>query len=540
MPFEVATLIEMGALGSGLDLRSSPSWSLIFFLLFFVATVANAREDFFEFSNAPIVKTKVYHQNFIDVVVDNPGKLLRLELTFECGNQTIILFDFNEDNFRTHTHFPATMLVYLGHVHLRLPFVIDPSFRKPEYDVRYGGCLCLDRASVLWRHWSQVTVTPFKFVLGYFDITTARNSFYPYVLLFDEPHQVKVFEDEYELMYRPQERFSSIPINFYHNITQIDFKIVDHLKMRLDVDDISVPMISGFDKILLRKTHSHVITLGRQFMHNFAHFYDPIYDVLLVMPSFHQFNFGNAEPTYGYIMLILYLIVLTCWLSSTHNDKTVPKVKERLEFYIYLLSGLTLLLDLYAFASYRYINFYLETRHSTQYFIFFFTFFSLIIIGLYFNITNSSQWIHFRKICCETVLYWGLWLIVLHGHISNIVLVIAVVIASVATIMRFTQFIVVSSLGDKLSTFLTNAFFAFLHLSFLFFFNLLPIVTYYFYGFCFHWHTATFMFVLFIFLPSVYFSNLLGWSVIRNTILEFRKKKMFNHQQGPAVSKNQQ
>lgn len=510
--------------------------------LLILAGTAWGLDDHFHEAGAPVVKLGVYRKTFVDLVVDDPAKVLRLEVTFECGAETLILFDFKEETYRTHTLAPRTLLVYVGHTYMRLPFAVDASRRKGEYEVAYQGCLCLGRSSGLWRHWTVATVSPYRLVLGDFDYAASRATFAPYALAFGggaPEHRVRVMGHEYALRYSPWERLSRVPSLLFRNLTQLDFfETESHAHFAFDVEDVRVTLVSGLDRTLVRRTGEPEVVMGRPFSQDFALYYDAVSGALEVMPSFHQFRYGDSEPAYTYLALTVGLVLLVAWLGAVHSPEVSAGTLTALETCVVLYAGAVTLLDVYAFASYRYVAFFMGGTGTAAYL--------ALVSGLLVATAGCAALafehagrvrasVGMRRMFCETALYGAIWLVMLHGHETAAGFVIAGFVASVACVTRLVQLLVACAVGRR-ETAVLSSLFSLAHVLFAVLYNYAPLVDFFFFGFGDAVNSVIFMLSLFVILPSVVLAYTLVWAQFRNTIIARSKEGKLAYQRVRPLS----
>lgn len=419
----------------------------LFFIFYFIFSVNafNSLPDIRERSEwhltrrpAPTVKQAIYHERYIDIVIGNPGHVTRLEIDFGCRD-TIILFGLPEDTSRTWSDNPSTVIAYFGPVLLRLSFIVDPNKRDPRSYYPYEGYLCLGPHSDIWDYWSKLTISPFRMVLGDYDRSLSRLSYDPFEFVFyknvskNTAHAV-VDGKNYPFLFNLENEYTVFPRSLYHNVTNLNIDI-DNLCFTVDQEDVFVHLSNGFDRTMLRKSPRHdddTIALGKYFSRNFVIYFDAVTQTKFVVPSFHLFNNGNAEPFYSVLTLCIVTSLIVLWISSitvkqfrdihtpskespvlVDNDdssfiqssvqpvKKMPmKLKKQvdtsliivpttvaqmstaeaptilspsilygMELYGYLVAIIVLITDMNGFAGYRHFNYILSTDSSALYII---------------------------------------------------------------------------------------------------------------------------------------------------------------------------
>jgi hypothetical protein len=291
---------------------------------------------------APIVKQLIYHEKYIDVVIGNPGHVTRLEIDFGC-HDTIILFSLPEDTSRTWSELPNTVIVYFGPALVRLSFIVDYTKKDPKSYYPYEGYLCLGKHSDIWSYWGKLSLSPFRIVFGEYDQSLSRFTYDPFKLTFHhkklEDTALAIINGEnYSFALDLETEYTTLPRLLYHNITSLNI-IVDKIRFSIDKEDISVHLINGFDKTMLRKSPHHndtTIALGRHFTRNFVIYVDGVSMSVYVMPSFHLFNNGTAEPLYSNTVLFLITSLIIVWIAiitinrSREQNNSSPSTSQSL------------------------------------------------------------------------------------------------------------------------------------------------------------------------------------------------------------------
>ena len=327
-------------------------WAVFCFFILFASTtqVVEANEGLLTYTakdtvtwgftngkEAP-VRQVVFHKQFVDLVVGNPGHVTRLKIDFSCSG-SIVLFAMPDDNSLTVCSHPSSIIVYVGNTIVRLSMKIDTSFQDLRALDPYEGVLCLGKYSDVWKYWSKITFSPFMLVFGAHDYSLSRERFHPFEIVFYPPHHghhndanhsgADEIEDEAKTVYANVRGhryplkldlgndYTLVPRELFHNISGIDM-IINRLHIDVDHDDITTRLINGFDRTLVKKNPwyaDHSITLGRYFGHNFVVFYDAISGIQRMRPSFHLFTTGDTEPFYTNFGLVLFTAFLMMWIS---------------------------------------------------------------------------------------------------------------------------------------------------------------------------------------------------------------------------------
>lgn len=520
---------------------------------------------------APIVKQAIYHGKYIDVVIGNPGHVTRLEIDFGCKD-TVILFNVPEDTSKTWSVYPNTIIAYFGPVLLRLSFTVDPGKRDNKSYYPYEGYLCFGPHSDIWNYWSKLTVSPFRIVLGDYDRSLSRLGYDPFEFVFhrniskNNIHAV-VNKKNYPFLFNLENEYTTMPRELYHNITSLDINI-DNLCFNVDQDDISIHLSNGFDRTMIRKSHQHddhTISLGKNFARNFVIYLDAVTQTKYVMPSFHLFNNGNAEPLYSFLMLCIVTFLTVMWISIvtskqfqrnprelselssnnqpilidtggaapiqgsiqeiTSNSTAVsestnvkPSTMYGIELYGYLTAIIILITDMNGFAGYRHFSYILSTSSSSLYILLTSAIIFNSLLGIVATIASigSHRFFNLRRLFFETVLFFTLWLISTHQHKTHSVMFLIMIFSAVYVNMRILHFVVNIVIGDFLMAFVSSIY-VIIAFAFFIVYNVLPIMDFFFFRFDDQLERIILFLIITIGIPSLL---LIGWyplSVISNT-----------------------
>lgn len=525
---------------------------------------------------APVVKQAIYHEKYIDVVIGNPGHVTRLEVDFGCKD-TVILFNVPEDTSRTWSVYPNTIIVYFGPVLLRLSFTVDPGKRDSKSYYPYEGYLCFGPHSDIWNYWSKLTLSPFRIVLGDYDRSLSRLGYDPFEFVFHKNvskntvHAV-VNKKNYPFLFNLENEYTTMPRELYHNITTLDINI-DNLCFNVDQDDIFIHLSNGFDRTMLRKSHQHddhTISLGKNFARNFVIYLDAVTQTKYVMPSFHLFNNGNAEPLYSFLMLSIMTFLTVVWISivttkqfqrSQHElkelspntqpvfidsgsaasiqgsiqeitsvsstSKTVsvsesinvkPSTMYGIELYGYLSAIIILITDMNGFAGYRHFSYILSSSSSSLYILLTSMIVFNSLLGAVTTIASigTHRFFNIRRLFFETVLFFTLWLISTHQHKTHSVMFLIMFFSAVYVNMRILHFAVNIIIGDFLMAFISSIY-VIIALAFFIMYNVLPIMDFFFFRFDDQIERIILFLIITVGIPSLL---LIGWyplSVISNT-----------------------
>lgn len=451
----------------------------------------------------PVVKLPVIEQHYVEVILGNPGRPFLLRLDFGL-NTSIVLFSSVEDTFKDYSRNPDTLLAYLGPALVRLSFKVSAFVRDPLLPLAYDGLLGLGYNSDLWKYWSRMTMSPHRLVLGAYDKSLARITYNSFRLEFtrDSPSLwIQVQGTNYTLSYDPSLQYSFFPHALYKNTTNFDVQI-NHLHLEIDTNDIKVKLLSGFDRTLVRKNlnvDDLLIVLGEQFSHNFVLFYDLVNRTKVLMPSYDLFAERRAEPIYSYIGLFLFAFLSICWLGIIYTEEKYevarngshdykvrrhvsPLLFSFIEVYTYFTALLFLIVGTVGFAQYRTMAFFMQSTTNTHYIIFTVFIACICLIGavlgaIYYNTYHA---LNIRRMSVESVAFSMLWLFVMHWRNPKAIYIMVLVIA-LLSVSRGFQLLMAASWHNTLVAVIA-LFYAALSLLFLVFYNIVPIMDYYFFG----------------------------------------------------------
>lgn len=453
--------------------------------------------------SVPVVKLPVVEQRYVEVILGNPGRPFLLRLSF-ASNTSLVLFSPVEDTFKDYSTYPSTLLAYLGPALVRLSFKVGALVRDPLLPLAYDGVLGLGYRSDLWRYWSRMSISPHRLVLGDYDRSLARVTYNPFRLEFtrDSPSLwIQVQGSNYTLTYDPSLQYSLFPHSLYKNTTNFDVQI-NHLHLEVDSNDIKVKLLSGFDRTLVRKNMNVddlLIVLGEQFSHNFVLFYDLVNRTKVLMPSYDLFADRRAEPAYSFIGLFLFAFISVCWLGIIYTEEKYevafngshdysirrhvsPTLFSAIELYTYFAALLFLIVGTVGFAQYRTMSFFMQSTSSVHYIIFTVFLSCICVVGAILGVVyyNSYHALNIRRMSVECVSFSMLWLFIMHWRNSKAIYIMIFAVA-LLSVLRGFQFLMVLAWRNTLVSVVAFVYAA-LSLLFLIFYNIVPIMNYYFFG----------------------------------------------------------
>lgn len=476
-------------------------------------------------SSVPVVKMPIYYSHFVYAKIGNLVKHVSLEVSYECGKETVVLFDFNEDISRTYTTSPNSLILYIGNVMVRVPFSVNPFMRKKVYDIPYHGILCVGKESSLWNYWTKMSLSKHRMILGQFDKSIARMSYQPYELAFTNnlPHNVSISGHIYPLIYDPSCRVSKLPKDIYHNISGLKIQI-ENIIFDVDNDDIKARVINGFDHTLIGRSEDNTITLGQQFFHNFAHYNDFAKNVMTVLPSFDHFAKNNAEEYYVWTCVGIYTVIFLQWIAKIYtlqNKKSNMNslLGKSLEIYTFLTSILIAYIDIFGFKNQRNINFILDTIHNVKYALLYSFIVTNSVVGIFatlFNVKLST-----RRLFFESTVFATIWTLLTHLDLRLSTFILLFIVSCIACIIRTTHFLLACSFKNITSGYcMFTLGFTVLSNLFVWFYSLHSLVVHFYYGFEDSSLFSLFVMLIFNYLPILMLFVNFPLATFRNTLIE--------------------
>lgn len=526
-------------------------------ILYCVNAAPNSLFGFAEYepfeTPTPVAKLNVIYDNFVDVIIGNPGRTVRLRLDFS-SNTSLVLFTAPDDLSREYSTVPPTLLVYLGPALVRLTFQVNLSLYDSKSTTKYDGLLGLGYSSDLWKYWATVSVSSKRLVLGEFDKSLSRSTYNPFRLDFtrDEPSiTVRIRDQNFTLSYEPAEYYSTFPHILYHNITNFDLKF-NKLHMEIDKNDIRMHLTSGFDRTLVKKNINYEdmgIVLGQHFAHNFVLYYDLVNRSKHLMPAFDLFAIDHAEPVYSYILLVLFFFVSVLWtsiISTPHDENKEVQVKleligepllppaddsdedsgnvrpivySSLELYTYIAAAVICIVEVNAFAYYRHLAFLMSSTETTAYVIFNSGMVATLLVGSGLAVTNFNEthWLNARRVFVEATLALLLWMILTHWtHVMSTI--VQVIVIATFCVIRGLQTAMAIITGNQ-RIILASGLYLVLGVLFYVFYVLIPIIDFYFFGFAHAFNAGVFIFSFTLAVPLMAVLAFYPTSLLRNSII---------------------
>lgn len=509
-------------------------WRIFFALLLLSIAAHAAPTSLFGFAEfepfetpVPVAKLNVVNGAYVDVIIGNPGRTVRLRIDFG-QNTSLVLFTAPDDLSREYSLVPPTLLVYMGPALVRLTFAVDSSLFDAKATVKYDGLLGFGYMSDVWKYWGVVSVSAHRLVLGEFDKSISRSTYNPFRLDFTRENpevQVTVNDLNFSLSYDPAEYYSTFPHLLYHNITNFELKF-NQLHMEIDSNDIRMHLTSGFDRTLVRKTvdiEDTRIVLGEHFSHNFVLYYNVVNQSKHLMPAFDLFAVSHAEPLYSHVVLMLFFLLFVAWLAVITAERTPdpvqPIIFTAIEAYTYLAVIIISIVDTTGFDYYRHVAFWMSTTSTTSYIVFNTFMAATVLVGasLTAMYANTYKWLSVRRVFVEAAFAMVIWMTLSHWtHVM--VTFVQVVVVSTFCVFR-GLLAALAFIKSNYRPFFFNALYLCLGLLFYAFYVLAPTVNFYFYGFAHAFNAGVFIFAFTLALPLLGVLAFYPTSLIRNAVI---------------------
>lgn len=483
---------------------------------------------------SPIVKLPLTKNDYLCVIVGNPGKNMCLFIDHEC-NETIILYDEPTFTSQTYTSYPPSVLLYLGSHAFRFNAVFDSTLRDPTpYFDNEDGRICFGIMSQVWNHWTKATFSPDFIVLGDFDLSLTRDTYRTFEIRFDKvyPTNVTVADAQYYLWYDSSTIYTYLPNNLFFNMSLLDLVFGNDHHIHVGIDDVDVsvqnPLSLFTHNTIKRHGSNDTIVFGRAFTKNFVIFYDAVSQTRWVRPAFDFFNYGLGRDIWVYTVGALCNLFILFWMGKILLKFKPDVVAQRfsiLETFIYTASLVVLYVEIFGYASQRFIGFYTETSSIILYlalviFIQFNTTVGAILAAYYWNTTRI---IGIRRIPVETTVFLILWLSQIHHVDEGINNIFLLFVSSLYAVLRFmhTGFSYVSGNTQVFGFSLIYSLFAAI---FFIYYNARPLIGLYFHDDKDQISTVIILFISFICVPSIYMFCQFSLSEIRRDVLRTSKK----------------
>lgn len=490
----------------------NPSWIFLIFLLNGLIGESDASSS---------VYLHIDNEEFVNVLVGNPGSILTLRLTYQC-DYTIKLFSYPNSFSLTHVKYPyetmaGNIIVYLGNDPYRFHVNFDPmakAMSEPEYDYVYHGLLCLAKPSQLWLHWTRYTHNPRALILGEFFNTLHKRHPSSYVIdltdvmyvvpyLNDDvavktnddmiseayieddedgiPVEVEV-EDRLTFILNMSSRHTMIPSRYYHHFENFSFGIEPYGhdgRMVFEVADATRSLPNGFDEWLITTNpyNNTIFVMGTHvMMRSFTIYVDWVTEKIFIKPSHDHLFPIIIEHRYTSFLALFSCIVLFFWITDHSSDYVYFSIKEAYCIAFSLIIGVV---ALYILRYQRYVDFITLSHHHFWIFVAAFSGFALLelVLFVFFYKTNTS--IRLRLSLIETLLSMIIWLLLIPTR-GNVLeqLTFLFITSYPATSSLFT--LLISSLNREYIVFVIIAAFSNF---FYIYFTIMPILNINWFGF---------------------------------------------------------
>lgn len=492
----------------------------------------------------------IYDNQYVRVLVGTPGKMYTLRLDRTCDH-TLVLFSMPTSSSRSYIYYDGTNygseLVYIGCNTLRLQVLFDPSFYKQDSSIPHNGVLCSGRGSGLWRHWTKATFSQDSLMLGEYDWSVVRTRYRPFEVHFAHGQYgyCSVEGRNYSLKYDPESEFTWLPHELYHSNRSIVMDFTEkHLLFSLTESDELTHLPTGFKHSAMKKQHrgNTEIILGQHSLGGTISHEDVVRRTLVVRPSFNMYSLGNSEPYIDSACALFLLGLVVFWLALCYTEdlglKSVSLINSYVELLVLVSSSTITWMQHFGYNSSRFMNHHMAFYDQYQSL---FTPYSLFLVIFVCSLAmfavslflywNTSKNISLRRSFGETALFMALWFSQLnkHGFYEHIILLS---IVCFYTSIRLMEFLRVSTSPhppkkEDLSTVLVGIWALFFSI----YYNIIPFVRRFWYGFPYEYASVTNVFLLFIGLPVMasYLNLHLNWTKLQllsvHTRIEEEKKK---------------
>jgi hypothetical protein len=374
------------------------------------------------------------NEEFVNVLVGNPGSVLTFRLSFQC-NYTLKMFSYPNSFSLTHVKYPyevmsGNIIVYLGHQPYRFHVDFDPLARsttEPEYDYTYHGVLCLAQESQLWLHWTRFTLSPRALMLGEFSSTMHRNYPHPYLIDLTKVNRIVPYlndevvthedDDEDDLLFFQLDlsnRFTTIPSRYYHHLENFSFGLEPHGydgRMMLEEADRTRSLPNGFDEWLITTdsyNNTHVILGSHAIMRSFTLYVDWVTEVFIIRPSHDHLFPLLREHRFTSFFSLFAMLVMFFWITDHSLNHLYFSTKE---LYCLAFTGITAYVFLHVLAYERYIDFFTFTHHHFWIFAISLSIFFLFGAFLALISFKTNKFIRIRFSLVESSLAIIIWML---------------------------------------------------------------------------------------------------------------------------------
>lgn len=447
------------------------------------------------------VRQNEYVSVFVGAV---PGRLLTLRIDKE-QNETIVLFKFPDSKafIRYGETAEGEDLVYIGCHFMHLALTIDPS-KNAQSTMAYDGILGLGADSQLWRYWSKYSLSSSDLVLGTHDHFIERRKFKEFQLSIRgrEPMytdlpitfnglSIMTRQRRIKVSFRPEEPHTRVPSDIYFRLVNSSDPLFEIHLLATDKRTVKVEIRGNAFR---RHSESDEIVLGYDACHNFVWHTDLLSGVHLISPSYDLFDTGNSQPTFTIVSAVLFVLYYYFWYSIAYVETKAKNGDARslalsvIEVVGYVTCALFCYIMVVGYKVERFMIFQIAGGDGFWLGLFW-ALVCTIPVGLLLTSVNwnTPRSLTVRKALFEFVLVCCFWLTQLQTHYTGLQQMFLVALASLHCVSRSTIALwwFIEKIG-KLKTFVLATSALISHI-FLIFYNILPFVQRYWYGFPAQW-----------------------------------------------------
>ncbi len=509
------------------------NWLYLFFLFVIVTT-------------EPITKLPVYHKEYIEVLVGNPGQYLKLRMD-RNSNTTIVLFDAPYKHSQTTVIYEngiGSELFYMGCVVVRLPYVINPSLRTFDTKVTYHGVIGLGKESLIWTHWPRATIGPATLCLGDYDHGVDRNTYKPFNLhgKLNEPYPATVNGQQHNVYFLPGSKYTYLPRELYikHDLKEPLplFYFESDASLGLDEEDMEERTATGFPVTAVKQQRvNNDIILGEYPCLNFVSHEDHITGDQTLCPSYDFFDVGNSQPTFGSISGLLLSVALVFWLMLIFDERFQTPEQEQdcreitstlaFEIYAYVASLFVIIIEYQAFKCKRFIEHHLPQCNGRECFDIIPIIFGITLVGgiITLFLPRRFKWRKLRRCFVETALVLAIWISQIHQHTSMPSHLLILTVSSIYIVLRLLAILEEIIYWDLTLQFLILLLYAIFATVFFISHNLHPFITRFWFGLGDVDNAVIHLLVILGFIPTLYFITEFYVARARNTFISILLKE---------------
>jgi len=499
----------------------------------------------------------VSNNEFVSVFMGSePGRMMTLRIERE-QNETVKLFQVpSEHTSRTFIQYDqegreGNEIIFIGSHSMRVRVVVDPFSQRTDTRVVHGGSLGLGKGSELWRYWSRFTLSSTDLILGANDRSLERGNFKFFELhmgpnkVIETPMRATVGVKKkakassreksraeemmpegrgLKIQFQPNEMHTSVPSDVFFelmNSTEHRENRVPPLMLHFLSEDSRPIDVEIRDKESMFKRNpkqqEDQVILGCSACRDFVWHIDRLRDTYVLAPSYDAFDLGNSQPWFNIVASLLFILKYYFWYAIVYiehvkNRNRQSFVLSTLEMYGYIASVAFFVIMDRGFEIKRFVDFQVSYTHLASYE--FLVVLLLVTLGigatLAFFTFNTPRHLTIRKILFELTLTLCFWLTQIETHYSGLQQIFLVALASIHSIVRTVSFLWCIGENEPVETHKVGAVVVGALIShwFLLFFNIIPFVSRYWYGFPAQWSSVLLVWLVCSGMPSllVFFS----------------------------------